>query len=209
MPALRRFPIGALALAVCAPIPADALATRQVDVGVVTNRFAPRTLDVSLGDSVFWSRLTPGAPHNVREDARIFRGANMLSKEPSYGPIDFAVRFSAGTFHYYCEVHGGPSGGMDGLIRVPVTIKDAPSGPRFRVRWAAGGAQTGTRWDVRYRVGGSKWRLWRARTTSRVAVFGAGKDPVRVREGKRYRFRARAVGSEGASRWSPQVSYRP
>ena len=47
-----------------------------------------------------------GASHETREGGWLFE-----SGDPTGDPIDYSVVFSAGTFHFFCETHGGPLGG--------------------------------------------------------------------------------------------------
>lgn len=175
------------------------------DVVYSDNAFAPTSLAVRVTTEVDWRRA-PGSlnQHNVREDHGVFR-----SGAPSNQPFQMVRVFSAGTFRYYCEVHGSITGGMRGQIRVPVSISSTPSGAPFTVRWAAYGTTTGTRWDVQYRIGDGSWRSWKSTTSAFSAVFGAKDSPKRVRSGTTYGIRARSRNGNAASDWSPPKTYRP
>lgn len=175
-------------------------------VAVRDDFFEPRRVTARVGGSVTWDRpATTQHRHNVREDGRIFRSGDPTQSDA----FSYTVVFSAGTFHYFCEVHGGPTGGMDGLVRVPVTLLAEPSGLPFTVRWATASGQTGDRFDVQFRVGSREWRTWRAGTASLQGVFGKNGKPVRVRDGVTYWFRARSLSGTARSRWSPPRSFVP
>jgi plastocyanin len=200
---VRRVTLLILALTFLVPGPARA---GQVNIEIHDdNTFAPDDVGNQVGDTVRWFNdgMTLVA-HNVREDGSLFR-----SGDPTSGPIDYPVVFSAGTFHYYCEVHGSEVGGMDGLVRIPVRITRPPDGLRFTVRWATQASETGSVYDIQFRVGSGDWRNWRRDTASLKGVFGRNGNPVRVRDGVRYRFRARSQEGTEDSRWSPVRSFTP
>jgi plastocyanin len=175
--------------------------TAEVAVGTNTNTFTPDRVRIAVGDSVHWSRLLVGNPHNVREDGSIFR-----SGDTTPGPIDFSRVFSAGRFHYFCEIHGSQGGGMDGKVLVPVTIRGAPRGPAFTVRWAKESSQTGSAYDVQFRRPGGTWRTWREDTETLRGVFGKRDRPIAVERDRRYSFRARSQRGQSESGWSPPVT---
>jgi plastocyanin len=176
------------------------------EVAIHDNYYSPDVRRVAVGDSVHWSRAGgSNGFHNVREDGRLF-----WSGRSTGGPIDYRVVFSAGTFHYYCSTHGYPldvdDKGMEGLVRVPVSMSRLPSGLPFTVRWATDASETGTAYDVQFRVGSGKWRTWKPNTTNNKGVFGRDAKPVRVRDGVRYSFRARSQDGPNVSGWSPVAS---
>jgi plastocyanin len=192
-----------LALVLLIPSPAEA---GMVNVEVHDNFFAPEAVGNQIGDTVRWfsDPAQTNNSHNVREDGQLFR-----SGDPTTAAIDFPVVFSAGTFHYYCEVHGSAFGGMDGLVRIPVRISRMPDGLPFTVRWATEASETGNIYDVQFRVGSGDWRNWRRDTSTLSGVFGRNGVPVRVRDGVLYRFRARSQEGSEFSRYSPVRSFRP
>jgi plastocyanin len=185
------------------PIPARA---HQVDIQVQDpGSFDPPNVGNRVGHTVRWSNGgSTTFPHNVREDGQLFRSGG-----PTTGAIDFSVVFSAGTFHYYCEVHGNAAGGMAGLVRIPVSINRMPDGLPFTVRWATEASETGSVYDVQFKVGSGDWRNWRTNTSTLSGVFGRNGNPVRVRDGVLYRFRARSQEGTEFSRYSPVRSFRP
>jgi hypothetical protein len=141
--------------------------------------------------------------HNVREDSLLFYSGGLEADRA----VPFERHFSAGTFHYYCEEHGSPAGGMAGLIRVDLLYADAPTGRPFTVRWASHVTQTGSVFDVRFRVDGGRWRTWKADVQTFKGTFGRDGKPVQVRPGHAYDVQARsqktASADDRVSRWSP------
>lgn len=168
------------------------------EVTVNDDFFAPDQVTATVGETVHWSRGTGNDDHNVRQDDLLFR-----SGAPTDGPIDYSVDFSAGTYHYYCEVHGSEFGGMDGIVKSPVKITDPPTGLKFTVTWAAEGTDTGSVYDVQYRIGSGVWKNWRTDTSLLSGVFGQNGSPVAVQADKTYRFRARSQEGNAVSGWSP------
>jgi plastocyanin len=192
-----------VSLAVLVPGPASG---GTAEVAIHDHYYSPASKRVSVGDSVHWFRAgDSNGFHNVREDGRLF-----WSGPSTGGPIDYRVVFSAGTFHYYCSTHGYPLEvdleGMEGFVRVPVSISSLPDGLPFMVRWATAASATGTAYDVQFRVGSGKWRTWKKDVTNKKRVFGGDAKPVRVRDGVRYSFRARSQDGPNASGWSPVAS---
>jgi len=146
--------------------------------------------------------------HNVRQDKKLF-----YSGAPTAEPTTtFSRTFSAGIFHYYCEVHGTPSGGMDGKIRVPVAFVQAPAGMAFTVRWSTVSSDVGEVFDVQYRVNSGSWHWWFVDNDARKAVFGKDGLPITLISGKTYTFRARTQEANDAPRarsdWSPLRSFQ-
>lgn len=174
--------------------PASAATT---SVTIADNRFEPDTIKVTVGDTVKWTRAgSARGSHNVSEENRIF-----YSGSPTVGDSSYARAFSAGTFRYFCEIHR--SDGMKGTVKVPVTIAPAPSGLPFTVRWASGATNTGTKFDVQYRVGSGSWKTWKNNTSATAAAFGKAGRPLSVKPGLSYSFRARSQKGDDESRWSP------
>lgn len=193
---------GALLVAVVVvPVGAGAATTQ---VTVKDSAFKPDVVRVAVGGSVQWiwaegNRET----HNVREEGEIFSSGSPMSASDPFKRV-----FSAGTFYYYCEVHGFNSPKMDGFVKVPVTIAPAPAGVAFTVKWASGVTNTGSKFDVQYRIGSGKWKTWKKDVASPSAVFGAKGAPVTVAPGQRYSFRARSQSGRAVTRWSPAKSFQ-
>ena len=129
----RRSAIAAVVLlaAFAALHPGAALAA-TVDVDVADNSFQPRDVTVDEGDTVLWSQ-SGTRPHTVTADDGSFDSAGGGSATMSQGSTFSHVFGSAGTFRYYCKIHGGPGGvGMSGTVTVraaqaPTTTTAAPA----------------------------------------------------------------------------------
>jgi plastocyanin len=204
----RRLMIGVIAAMLALPALALGRATTTVTVeagGV--NAYAPRTVTKTVGTgAVHWRWGTDGttfAVHNVREDKKLFYSGRLTTSDPN----GFAVVPSAGGFHYYCEIHGTRSGGMAGNVKVRPAIFN-PKARSFGVRWSTGSNDTGNAFDIRYRVDGGKWKLWRNDVKTAQATFGANAKPIRVRPGHTYDVQARsekASNPKKRSKWSPRA----
>ncbi len=194
----------ALRLAVIALLilagPLEAATTRVVIVR--DNAFEPNATRAAIGDTVAWSSDTTQSGHNVREDHGIFTSGRPTNE------IDYQRVFSAGTFEYFCTTHGSANSGMRGVVKVPARTSAAPAGRPFSVTWATSSTDTGSRFDVQYRVGSGRWRMWKSDTTSVKGTFGARGEPLAVSRGTRYSFRARSARGARTSLWSPVVSFR-
>jgi plastocyanin len=190
---------------------ASAAAT-QIEVD--DNFYAPDSAvrNLSSGASFTWTRAEGSTlAHNVRQDFGLFN-----SGSPTSGPINFSIRASAGTYHYYCTLHGPPSGGMAGVVRVRPIFLSSPEGAPFTVKWAlpvttpGTGTNTGNQFDVQYRVGTTTtWKFWRNDTSTRSGVFGRNNQPVQVLFGRTYQFRVRSQKSTAPNQpsgWSPVLT---
>jgi plastocyanin len=191
-------------------LPALAFARAATTIQVKNNLFSPRTpptRSFQHGASFQWTRAGSGNPHNVRQDAGLFRSGN-----PAAGPFSFTISASAGTYHYYCEIHGSPTGGMDGVVKVRPAFNAAPAGNPFTLIWADPSTNTGKAFDVRYKVGSGAFKTWKTDTTQFQAVFGRNMKPVPVMPGTRYQFQARSEQAGNHSRvssWSPSLTVNP
>jgi plastocyanin len=172
--------------------------------------FNPAVRNLQTGASFRWQDAPSASlPHNVRQDFALFN-----SGSPTSGPINFSVSASAGTFHYYCTLHGTPNpggSGMHGVVRVRPTSAASPTGLPFTVRWALPETTTGNSFDVRFRVGTSgAWRVWKNDVATRSGVFGQGGQPVQVIANRTYQFQARSQRSTAPGKpsgWSPTLSF--
>jgi plastocyanin len=206
---MRRYLLIGTAAALLA-IPALASAGSTTTVTVAPNNFntfGPKNVTKSVGTgSIHWQWGTSGstfAAHNVRQDDKLFYSGPVTNSKPS----GFTVIPSAGSFHYYCELHGSATGGMAGSINVRplITNKNANS---FQVEWATSALQTGDAFDVRYRVDNGAWKVWRNDTTTRQGTFGFGNHPIHVGPGHTYDIQARSEKSTNLSKqsgWSPSA----
>ena len=171
--------------------------------------FTPDDISGPLNQAVRWSRGVDGdARHSVTQVDSLFR------LPPTKEPIDFMLRFSAGTFPYFCEIHGSPGRGMDGIVRISPGVDTDPEGANFDVDWANDEAlQTGELFDVRYRrQGASKWKRWLRNTPLDGEEFGLANEPERAVTGRTYEFQARSKRADDPrkrSGWSPVLVVTP
>ena len=170
--------------------------------------FGPKSVTKNVGaGSIHWQWGTNGTtslPHNVRQDSNLFNSGALTNSKPS----GYTITPSAGSFHYYCTLHGSPGrSGMAGTINIRPAIfnKTASS---FGVKWSPGTNQTGNAFDVRYRVDGGAWKTWQNHVTTAQAVFGASNSPVHVGPGHTYEVQARSEKLSNVSKpsgWSPSA----
>ena len=143
--------------------------------------------------------------HNIRQRESLF-SSGLATNDPA---ATYQRRFSAGSFDYYCAIHGVS---MSGRVRVPVVIAAAPTGRPFTVRWASLTTNVGQVFDVQYRIGSGAWLTWRMDTSKPSRVFGKDGKPVVVKAGKTYSFWARTQRSVGEpldrSGWSLVRSFQ-
>ena len=85
----------------------------QGDIEVRDNSFSPSTQPVAVGETVTWI-WTGSNQHNVTWDT----GTPAASATQSSGTYQRAFT-QAGTYNYYCSIHGGPGSGMHGTVTVP------------------------------------------------------------------------------------------
>lgn len=147
--------------------------------------------------------------HNVRQDSKLFYSGAISD---DHAPFD--VIASAGTYHYYCDLHGTRSGGMDGEVAVSPRLSPLARkrgfDPVVSVEWASQSTATGDQFDVQYKVGSGDWKYWRKKTSKLEGLFGNNGKPVTVKKGKTYRIRARSEKSSNPTKrsgWSPALLF--
>ncbi len=124
------------------------------------------------------------------------------------GPIDFSIRASAGSYHYFCYAprHSRAPARHDGRVKVrPIRFSGSRSG-EIGVRWANSNTNTGSRFDVRYKVGQGRWKTWKNDTAAFRAFFGRNDRPVNYRPNRRnYKLKVRSERKDVSKRsdWSP------
>jgi plastocyanin len=205
---MRRFLIGSAAAALLALPAAAGAAPRQIAVG--DDFFSPKrppARALQPGSSFNWS--SGGGTfsrHNVRQDDNLFFSGNATRS------LHFSIKTSAGSFHYYCDLHGSRSGGMSGVVKVrPIVVPDSSPGETL-VRWAAADTNTGSRFDVRYRVDNRRWKTWKNDTAKVQARFGRNDGPVDYRPNAHtYRVKVRSERRQVAKRsgFSPAIRLNP
>ncbi len=116
---LKFFGSSLLALVSASAFSAD----HRVTVGGSALVFSPKTLTINAGDTVTF--VNAGGFHNVAANDGSFR-----SGDPTSDAFTFTQAFpTAGTFGYYCEIHGTSNGGgMAGSITVADVAPPPPAG---------------------------------------------------------------------------------
>jgi plastocyanin len=188
--------VGAIALGVLTGPPVAA-AIKSVDVND-GKFFSPNNLSSTVGGSVHWS-ASGIDDHSVTQDGLVFDSGAPRAN------LDFSKKFSAGTYPYHCRKHGDQ--GMVGTVKVAPQVVSAPAGLAFTVKWAAAGTNTGTSFDVKYRVASGAWKTWKNNTSAKSMVFGKG-GPVAVARGKTYSFQVRSGTGANESLFSPIKTFR-
>lgn len=86
----------------------------NADVTVQDNSFNPNAVSVDVGATVTWE-WTGSNPHDVT-----WVGANAPAASATQTTGTYQRTFNAaGTYDYYCTVHGTPTSGMRGSVTVP------------------------------------------------------------------------------------------
>lgn len=102
-------------------------ANHAVNVGGGGLTFTPASLTIAAGDTVTFTNA--GGFHNVVANDGSFRCADNCTatggNANSSAWSSVVTYNAAGTFGYYCEIHGGPGAGMHGSI----TVEAAPPPP--------------------------------------------------------------------------------
>jgi plastocyanin len=202
--------LAALGVAVCLASLSGLLApafAAVAHIGVNDYEFTPSRAAGKVGDTVSWEWAGGlDAPHDVYEDHRLFRSGPASATAGT----TFKRTPSAGSYHYYCTLHGGPSGGMAGTVRIAPVTNDGPIGAPFDVVWATS-TRTGSAFDVQYRKAGGLWKVWRTDTAAFAGTFGKQGNPITVLSGEIYEFRARSQADASSptrvSGWSPTARY--
>jgi plastocyanin len=103
------------------------------NVTISDSKFTPEVITINLGDKVKWSYPTGATTHTAT--ARSGQGVAFDSGNMVMGDTYTSPAFSkAGTFIYYCKIHGTPSGkyadcGMCGKVTVKAPTPPPPTVP--------------------------------------------------------------------------------
>ena len=128
-----------LLAALLALAPAARGENKFVTVGGTQLVYRPQTLTITAGDTVTFVNF--GGFHNVVADDGSFRCARGCDGDGQGGNGNsdggvWAVTLpfpKAGTYGYFCELHGSPGEGMYGTIvvqaPVPISVPMSPIGP--------------------------------------------------------------------------------
>jgi plastocyanin len=101
----------ATALAACSDSAGPSV---QGDITVQDNSFSPSAVTVDAGTTVTWE-WTGNSPHNV---TWVGPGAPAASATQTTGTYE-RLFDAAGTYDYYCTIHGTETSGMRGSVTVP------------------------------------------------------------------------------------------
>ena len=85
----------------------------QAKVTITGHTFSPATVTINAGQPVCWSWTGTPDIHNVKSEDGTF-----TSGSPDNHGVFQRTFTTAGTYGYYCEVHGAPGSGMHGTVVV-------------------------------------------------------------------------------------------
>jgi plastocyanin len=131
---IRRAVLAATLALVCAA-PASAAVTRPIqafDTPTFRTIWTPRNVPAQVGDTIEWRFTQPGNPNASTHDLWLVApGGQPQQLGASYiGPKATTVVGAAGTYQFYCSIHGGLApGGMNGQLVVGTTDPGAPVDP--------------------------------------------------------------------------------
>jgi len=205
--------LGGLVLIIAAlTVPQFAIAGPTSQIGVKDDSFSPaRPATLNFGGTFTWRRASNAFnDHNVHQVAGLFKSGSPTTT--SFTPAHpYSITPSAGSYTYYCDVHRAL--GMVGRIKVrPIVEPGTLASHGFGVRWASRtNKQTGTRFDIRYRVDSGRWKAWKNDTKGFHAAFGKRRRPVRVTPRHTYKIEVRSElqNVRKKSDWSPALSVKP
>jgi plastocyanin len=168
-------------------MPAGAATTTVV---VDNMAFSPRTVTVTLGNSVTWSFKEL---HTSTSNQGFWNSGQKSSGTYVKTFLD------AGSYAYHCTLHSD----MTGTVRVPVKASGT-SAQGYTVRWSTRtSTPSSRRYDVQYKkVGATSWTTWRSSTSSRSAFFNPSSSASYY-----VHARTRIVGGS-ASGWSPSITVK-
>jgi len=120
--------VAGVSLLVVAAAPDSVSAATTKTVSISGFSFAPATITVNVGDTVKWVHDASATGHSVTADNGSFDSSPSCSFSNSSACLGANATYShtfntAGTFRYYCRVHGGPGGtGMSGTVVVKAAV---------------------------------------------------------------------------------------
>jgi plastocyanin len=195
--------LSALAVAMAAlwALPAGA-ATRAI--AIRDNYFDPSSVSATMGTTFTWTN------QGAAEHTATYKGALHLWDSGTLEPAgtlsrgqSFRVALAwAGTYPYYCTIHG-----FTGRLSIPdgVSPSAGSSSTVFTIALGTTGAGAGRVFDVQRRKGTGSWVTITSGTTSRRVTFKAGSLG---RGTYSFRSRLRKAGRTAATGWSPARSVR-
>jgi plastocyanin len=228
----RRHLVGLLGAAIASLVLAPGAFAANAEVGANGNAFTgglsytPPSVDVNHGDTVTWTNTDFLVPHTVTEDHGLFNLTGTYGATPSnpagFGPGEKRSRvFTAGTFHYFCEVHPVE---MHGVVAAAMQLTSRPVTKTRRVKrkhgrkgqkrkrkvrvktneitavWSRTALPADQVFDVQRQMAGGQWQTVLDGVSRLAGVFDGGKG------GTKSSFRARVRRStdpSSASGYSP------
>jgi plastocyanin len=170
-------------------LPSVALAATS-PVTVVDFAFQPGSRRIALGDRVRWTN-TGSFTHTTTGDLPLALWDETLSPDEAW-PRPFR---QAGSFGYFCDIHGS----MRGSVKVPVRVTPSSGGLNtlFTVRVATVDAPAGFEFVIQRRRNNGAWSTWRT-TTEPTQTF----DPASSGTW-RFRSQLRRISNGATSGFSP------
>lgn len=111
------------AVALLLPVPPASAATHEVDVQ--DNAYSPAEIEIDAGDTVHWTQ-TGNSGHSVTAEDGSFDSHPGCPGDCMANGDEFEHTFDeAGTFEYYCRIHGANGGAMRGTVTVQGEEGDA------------------------------------------------------------------------------------
>jgi plastocyanin len=97
-------------------------------VSIVEFSFSPSNITINVGDTVKWVHDSSSVQHSVTADDGSFDSSPNCPPTCLGANSTFSHTFTkAGTFRYYCRIHGGPGGvGMSGIVTVKSSTTSHP-----------------------------------------------------------------------------------
>jgi len=189
----RVISLGLVAVMLSAPGATPGAVAATVDVAMLEHSYNPRVRPVGLGGEVRWSNAS-GLQHTATSKQGFFTSP-LLNGNGDSAKLPFQ---HAGSFGYYCEIHGLT---MSGTVQVSLKVTRLNGG--FTLRWSvAGSSISGRRFDVQKKAPGTTtWTSLRSNTQTRAAFL----DPTR---NGTWRYRAKTENISNlsdikTSGWSP------
>ncbi len=199
--------------------PAAPAGDAPIEIGVEDNYFMPASVSTAVGANDFlWIWDLDGSGGGTTANSHTVTSADGLFGSQLVNTGTYELSASAGSFKYFCVLHADMVGRLrispTGLVAVGIAgQRPAAAGQRrsISVRWASADAETGGRYDVRFRVGKRPWSKWKEDTKRKRGIFGRHRAPVRVKPDRKYSFEARSQRGKGEghrSGWSPVLELR-
>jgi plastocyanin len=103
-------------------------ATGQVGVKAIDNKFDAQAIRINPGTTVKWTNDGRNSHNITPANAKQNFGAKFgVGTESFASGKTYEFKFAqAGTYHYYCTIHGSPTKGMIGTVIVGAKVPTKP-----------------------------------------------------------------------------------